>query len=206
MRIRYKACLLSCILITALMGGCAKKEPAAGTAGHTAQENEDEDKAAENPATQETETPSDAGPEDTILFEAQTLDGATITEALFSESRITMVNVWATYCNPCLREMPGLGEIASAYDPGDFQLIGIISDVMEDSDEKALQKAFDLVEQTSADYPHLLLNESLYYSLLTEVSAVPTTFFVNQDGQILDTVIGSMEKSAWEEQINALLE
>lgn len=189
MRIRYKACLLSCILITALMSGCAKN----GT-------------AAENPATQETETPSDAEPEDAILFEAQTLDGTTITEALFTESRITMVNVWATYCNPCLREMPGLGEIAGAYDPGDFQLIGIISDVMEGSDEKTLQKAFDLVEQTSADYPHLLLNESLYYSLLTEVSAVPTTFFVNQDGQILDTVVGSMEKSAWEEKINALLE
>ena len=64
----------------------------------------------------------------------------------------------------------------------------------------------DLVAQTGADYPHLLLNESLYTALLKEVSAVPTTFFVNQDGQILDTVIGAMEKSAWEEQIDALLE
>ncbi len=117
-----------------------------------------------------------------------------------------MVNVWATYCNPCLNEMPGLGELALTYDSEDFQLIGIISDVMEGADEKTLQKAADLVAQTGADYPHLLLNESLYTALLKEVSAVPTTFFVNQDGQILDTVIGAMEKSAWEEQIDALLE
>ena len=57
-----------------------------------------------------------------------------------------------------------------------------------------------------SEYPHLLLNESLYTALLTEVSAVPTTFFVDQDGQVLDTVVGAMERSAWEEKINALLE
>ena len=62
------------------------------------------------------------------------------------------------------------------------------------------------MEETGAGYPHLLLNESLYTALLTEVSAVPTTFFVDQDGQVLDTVVGAMERSAWEEKINALLE
>ena len=117
-----------------------------------------------------------------------------------------MLNVWATYCNPCLNEMPGLGELAGAYASEDFQLIGIISDVSEDADEAVLQYASDLVEETGAGYPHLLLNESLYTALLTEVSAVPTTFFVDQDGQVLDTVVGAMERSAWEEKINALLE
>ena len=60
--------------------------------------------------------------------------------------------------------------------------------------------------ETGADYPHLLLNESLYTALLTKVTAVPTTFFLNQDGQVLDTVIGAMEQSAWEDKINELLE
>ena len=117
-----------------------------------------------------------------------------------------MVNVWATYCNPCLSEMPGLGELAKAYDTEDFQLIGIISDVAEDAQEPAIKTASELIGQTGADYPHLLLNESLYRALLMDVSAVPTTFFISQDGQILDTVGGAMEKSAWEETINALLE
>lgn len=143
---------------------------------------------------------------DSLSFEARTLDGDTITEDLFSGSRITMVNVWATYCNPCLSEMPGLGELAGAYDPEDFRLIGIISDVMEDAKEETLQYALELVEQTGADYPHLLLNESLYHALLTDVTAVPTTFFVDQDGQILDTVVGAMDKTSWEEKIDALLE
>lgn len=190
MRNHYPVHLLLCILLVCLTGGCGAKDPAAETP----------------PVSGETAADAEASSSGPVAFEAPTLDGSTLSSDLFSDSRITMVNVWATYCNPCLREMPGLGELASSYDSGDFQLIGIISDVTEDADEKTLQKAEDLVAQTGADYPHLLLNESLYTALLKEVSAVPTTFFVDQDGQILDTVIGAMEKSAWEETIDALLE
>ncbi len=141
-----------------------------------------------------------------IVFEAQDMEGNAVSSEIFSEAKLTMVNVWATYCNPCLREMPGLGELAGEYASDEFQIVGVISDVLEGSDQRTLDYATDLVEQTSADYTHLLLNESLYYALLTDVSAVPTTFFIDEDGVILDTVVGSMEKSAWEEKINELLE
>ncbi len=216
MQIRYQVYLLSCIFFIVLLGGCAKNNPTENMENSTLHETDE----TENSTPQETEEFENSGPtgtealsdsentasSDTITFEARTLDGASVSADLFSESRITMVNVWATYCNPCIREMPGLGELASAYDSGDFQLIGIVSDVLEDADERTLQMAEELITQTGADYPHLLLNESLYYALLTEVSAVPTTFFVDQNGQILDTVIGAMEKSAWEEKIDELLE
>ena len=105
-----------------------------------------------------------------------------------------------------LREMPGLGELAGEYAADEFRIVGVVSDVMEGADQKTLDYAADLVEQTNAGYTHLLLNESLYYALLTDVSVVPTTFFIDEDGMVLDTVVGSMEKSAWEEMINELLE
>ena len=141
-----------------------------------------------------------------IVFEAQDMEGNAVSSEIFSETRLTMVNVWATYCNPCLREMPGLGELAGEYAIDEFRIVGVVSDVMEGADQKTLDYAADLVEQTGAGYTHLLLNESLYYALLTDVSAVPTTFFIDEDGVVLDTVVGSMEKSAWEEMINGLLE
>ena len=143
---------------------------------------------------------------DQIVFEGHDIEGNTVSSALFSESKLTMVNVWATYCNPCLNEMPGLGALAAEYDTEEFQIIGIISDVQEDASREMIDLAADLIEQTGADYTHLLLNESLYYALLTGVNAVPTTFFIDENGVILDTVIGAMDKSAWEEKINALLE
>ena len=141
-----------------------------------------------------------------ITFEALDMEGNTVSAEIFSETKLTMVNVWATYCNPCLREMPGLGELAGEYAPEEFRIVGVISDVMEDADQKSIDLAASLIEQTNADYPHLLLNESLYYALLTDVTAVPTTFFIDENGEILDTVVGSMEKFAWEEKVNALLE
>ena len=94
----------------------------------------------------------------------------------------------------------------SEYEATDFQLIGIVSDVQEGAKESVIEKAESLIEQTNAAYPHLLLNESLYNALLTEVTAVPTTFFLDKEGRILDTVVGSMAKEDWKEIIDGLLE
>lgn len=141
-----------------------------------------------------------------IVFEGYDMGGNAVSSEIFAESKLTMVNVWATYCNPCLREMPGLGELANEYDSDVFQVIGVVSDVQDGADQETINYVSELIEKTGADYPHLLINESIYFALLTDVAAVPTTFFVNKDGEILDTVVGSMDKSAWEEKINELLE
>lgn len=141
-----------------------------------------------------------------LAFEASTIGGDMMTSECFRNSKLTMLNVWATYCGPCLNEMPALAEISDAYDTAEFQLIGIISDVAEDADEELMNEAKELIAQTGANYPHLLLNESLYYNLLSSVSAVPTTFFVNQKGEVLGYVMGAYEKENWEAIINELLE
>ena len=133
------------------------------------------------------------------------MEGNAVTSEVFSKSKLTMINVWATYCSPCLNEMPELGELAAEYDSADFQLLGIVSDVMEGQEEN-IGYAAELIEETGAEYPHLLLNESLYYGLLSDVSAVPTTFFLNEQGQVLDVVVGAMDKSGWKEKIDGLLE
>lgn len=141
-----------------------------------------------------------------VTFEAADMEGNEVSSSIFSESKLTMINVWATYCNPCLQEMPDLGELSGEYDSGEFQIIGVISDVQEGADQDTLDKASSLIEQTGADYPHLLLNESLYEAMLTEVTAVPTTFFFDSNGMVLDTLVGSRDKDEWKEIIDALLE
>ncbi len=152
------------------------------------------------------ETASSAQEEKYVLsFEANTIDGQSFSSDQFSESKVTMINVWATYCNPCLAEMPDLGEIAQSYDKTDFQLIGIISDVVEDAPQSDKDNAKDLIAQTKADYPHLLLNQSLFENLVGGVSSVPTTFFVNAKGEMLGYIIGANDKDTWTEIIDELL-
>ena len=188
------------ILLLVLLCGCAKTDgespdlagPAVGTAN-------------EPPAQSEPQSEEESAPI-FITFEGMDLEGNTISEDVFLQSKLTMVNVWATYCGPCLNEMPELGELAQEYDPEDFQIIGIVSNVPEGADEESLELVEVLIEQTSAAYPHVLLNESLLDGMLADVTGVPTTFFYNQEGKLLDTVVGAKDKAAWKEIIDGLIE
>ncbi len=195
---KYKMTALSLLLAVVLLSGCAQS-------GASEKEN--------------TGTPQQSGagqgalsaavPEDlggALSFEATDMEGNAVSSGIFADSQITMVNVWATYCNPCLNEMPSLGELAQEYDAGEFRLIGIISDVPENADQEILDLAKDLIEQTGASYTHLPINESLYHALLEDVTAVPTTFFFDENGMLLETVVGAMDKSSWKEKIDGLLE
>ena len=198
-----------------MLGGCSQKSGNKNNLENNVQNENTETSKEEQKETgsaeglTETDEKTDAEGETTsvkIAFSGQDLEGNTVSSEILSSSKLTMINVWATYCNPCLREMPELGELAADYSPEEFQIIGVISDVEEGSEEKMKDYAADLVAKTGADYTHLLLNESLYFSLLTEVSAVPTTFFFDSEGNLLNTIVGSMDKASWEEEINALLE
>lgn len=155
--------------------------------------------------TTENATTGDEAETYVVTFTGVTTDGDELTSEIFADSKLTMINVWATYCNPCLAEMPDLGEIAASYDKADFQMLGVVSDVTDTSEEEDIQYAKELIEQTKAYYPHMLLNESLYVNMVGAVEAVPTTFFINQKGEALGYVVGSRSKEAWEEIINELL-
>ena len=154
-----------------------------------------------------TEAPAETGqPEKYYLtFTAADVEGQEVSSEILGKSKLTMLNIWATYCNPCLEEMPYLGELAAEYDPAEFQIVGILSDVSEQSAQEDIDYAKELIAQTGANYPHLLLGQDLYSTLVGGVSAVPTTFFVKQDGEVLGYVTGAADKATWEELINELL-
>ena len=195
---RYK--LFLGILLLVLLCGCGGDggELPAGTSPETEPAGEPQETPAPEDSSSEGESESIY-----ITFEGTDLEGNPVTQDIFSRSRLTMVNVWATYCNPCLNEMPGLGELAAEYDGSEFQLIGIVSDVREGADQTLVES---LVQQTGANYTHLLANDSIDRALLSGVSAVPTTFFFDQEGAYWGGVVGSAEKSDWEELIHELLE
>lgn len=211
-RKKYAICACCVLLLAGALCGCAEGDGDKMAEDQTSQSGtsqaKDQKLAADEPQDAEEGTKEEA-----IVFESQDIEGNLVTSDIFGQSKLTMINVWATYCNPCLSEMPELGELAGEYDATQFQLIGIISDVpeaMEGVDKEKAEKARDeakgLIEETGADYPHLLLNVSLFEALLTDVTAVPTTFFIDQEGNVLDQVVGARDKESWKEIIDALLE
>ncbi len=155
-------------------------------------------------------TPSQTESKSGILsdFSATDISGTAIDESILSDYDLTMVNVWATFCSPCIREMPDLGELAKEYKEKGVQIIGLISDML-DSDGSISQSqvatAQEIIDKTNADYPHILPSNDLL-GLLSQISSVPTTFFVDKDGnQIGSAYWGSKSKADWQAIIDRTL-
>ena len=141
-------------------------------------------------------------------FSTTDLDGNIVDQSILADYDLTMVNVWATFCRPCIKEMPDLGELAQEYADENVQIIGLVSDVLNTDgtiSEEQVQTARDVVEQTGANYLHLLPSQDLF-GVLGQISAVPTTFFVDSEGkQVGYAVISAQSKDKWVETIDAML-
>jgi rhodanese-related sulfurtransferase/thiol-disulfide isomerase/thioredoxin len=142
-------------------------------------------------------------------FGAMDIDGRFVNEAVWSGYKLTMVNVWATFCGPCINEMPDLGKLSAEYQDKDFQIVGIVADSSDNTGEPIddmVSLAKDIVKQTGADYKHILASSDLNTLLLNSVSAVPTTIFVDEKGsQVGEAYVGSRSEDEWKTIIDELL-
>lgn len=179
--------------------GSAAPSQSADTASPTASE------AASSSAQEETQGPG------LTSFSTVDLDGNAVTQDIFADYDITMVNIWATFCSPCIGEMPELGELKAEVADKGVNIVGIVVDVQNPDgsiDPDMVQTAKDIVAQTGAAYTHLLPSESLNSALLSGVSAVPTTVFVDSKGNILNDgiFVGAHDKADWQSIIDGLIE
>lgn len=143
---------------------------------------------------------------DSVAF--QDLDGNEYTENLLQGHKVTMVNIWGTYCGPCIREMPDLEEISQAYDPADFQIVGIPGNLYPagEVDPELLDRAKEVVEVTGVTYPNLIPPAEFQSSVIDKiVIGFPTTVFVNEKGEELLAVVGGRTEEKWVEIIEEVI-
>ena len=135
-------------------------------------------------------------------FTAEDYDGNIVDETVFSEYKVTMINVWGTFCNPCKTEAPELAEINSEYADKGFQVIGIPVDVNRNS----AADAREVIAETNADFRHLKVSNSIKQFVLG-TEHLPYTIFVNSEGkQIGKAYSGAKNKQNWETVIKSILD
>ncbi len=124
--------------------------------------------------------------------EGQDLDGININlKDQINSADITIINVWGTFCGPCKYELPDLARISEDYKDKNVSVIGIASDVFEGSQDM-IDLARDIFAESGVSYPSLINNQDLSASVLAEVMALPTTFIVDRNGQLVtDIIIGA---------------
>ena len=140
-------------------------------------------------------------------FAAQTLNGGVITREIFAEADLTMLNVWGTFCPPCIREMPELGRLARELAPHGVRIVGLVCDWTDSGgnrSERQIEKARAIVSETGADYTHALLDGSLAV-YLGNIYAVPQSFFVDKNGTIVAEATGARSGGDWEKLIFKIL-
>lgn len=142
-------------------------------------------------------------------FSTQTLTGESVDNTMLSGYPITMVNVWATFCGPCIEEMPDLGALAAEYADKGVQIVGLVSDVLNSDatiDPEQVELAKEIVSSTGASYSHLLPSAELIQSVLMNTQVVPTTFFVDETGQqIGETITGARSIDQWRSILDSMV-
>ena len=136
-------------------------------------------------------------------FETTGIDGKTYTEEVFSDYDLTLVNIFTTWCSPCVQEIPELQKLYEEMKEKGVGVAGVVLDAADENgnqDEDAVKKAGILQEKTKAEYPFLIPDSTMLNGRLKGINAFPETFFVDKNGNIVgDTYTGSHSLDEWKE-------
>ena len=136
-------------------------------------------------------------------FETKGVDGKDYTEKVFSDYDLTLVNVFTTWCSPCVNEIPELEKLYEEMKEKGVGVVGVVLDTVGDDakqNEDTVKKAGVLKEKTKASYPFLVPDSTMMNGRLNGVSAFPETFFVDKEGNIVgETYSGSHTLDGWKE-------
>ncbi len=130
-------------------------------------------------------------------FTLQTLDGESVSLSDY-RGKLVMINFWASWCPPCNSEMPDLQSYYEKHKDEDFIILGVN---YEDSPDKV--QAF--VEKYGVTFPILLDSEGQVANLFG-IQGLPTSFFVDKEGNVLGYQPGPVTKEMLEDGITPLLQ
>ena len=135
-------------------------------------------------------------------FSTTDMDGNKVTNDIFADYDLTVVNFWATYCNPCIDELPELAEWKKEL-PNNVNLIGLLVDVDEKGSDQ-YKLAEKIIKETGADYQHLLATEE-FDDMISDLVGVPTTFFVDSTGKIIGEPFAGADVDAYKQTVEDYL-
>ena len=129
------------------------------------------------------------------------LDSAKVSELALSSlsGRVVLLNFWATWCEPCEREMPAMERLYQALPREEFELLAVAIDD-NDSDVRAFLERYRL------SFPILLDQDNAVYGAY-QTMGVPESLLVDREGRIVERYVGPRQWDAAEyvDRIRALI-
>ncbi len=130
-------------------------------------------------------------------FELVSLDGQKVKLSDF-RGKAVLLNFWATWCPPCKIEMPWFVELQKQYGKDGLVVLGV---ALDDSEP---QKISEFAHEMGLNYPVLLGNDQVSDDY-GNVQYLPTTFYIDRNGKIIDKAAGLFDRVATEDDVKKAL-
>ncbi|HQO29066.1 MAG TPA: TlpA disulfide reductase family protein [Accumulibacter sp.] len=111
--------------------------------------------------------------------------------------KILVVNYWASWCTPCIEEMPAFSRLQTRYAEQGVQFVGI------GIDELVNMRAF--IKKTPVAYPLLLAELGKGQQAGQQVKGLPYTLIIDQQGKLAESRLGRFDEAALEKILQKLL-
>lgn len=134
-------------------------------------------------------------------MKAKDMNGNVVTSDIFKDYDITAVNMWTTWCSPCVEEMPELAKLYREL-PANANFISVCMDGEEEH-----EKAKRILDKADAGFMTISGNDKLREGTFADVVSFPTTIFINREGKVVgDPFMSSGNKETYraliEEKLN----
>ncbi len=125
------------------------------------------------------------------------LDGHAISSDRF-KGKVVVVDFWATWCAPCVSEIPGYIELQRKYGPDGLVIVGISMDQNGPDQVKKFAKAKGM------NYTIVMGDENVAEAF-GGIEGIPTTFLINRQGRIVNRKVGAMPHDEYEKLVKQAL-
>ncbi len=134
---------------------------------------------------------------ETPAWELEDLDGNLVSSADY-EGKVVALDFWATWCGPCLQEIPSFIALQQKYGPEGFVVVGIALDENPATVRRFAKKRDDLNYQ-------ILIGDAKTQAAFGGVQYLPTTFLIGRDGKLAFKHVGLTPESTLEDNVRELL-
>ena len=139
-------------------------------------------------------------------MKTEDINGNKVDSSIFSKYKLTVVNVWNTGCTPCVDEIPTLDKLNKEYEKKGVSIKGLLLESgvgLNDEEKKTVE---DILKKAKSTYQQLTVSEDMLQDKTLILQSFPTTFFVDKDGNIVDSIEGSNDYDGWTAKIDEVLE
>lgn len=163
----------------------------------------DKANSQKSPANDAAQTNSASGEKDTVAksnypnlpagimnAEIKNLDGGTF-KMSDKKGKVVLLNLWATWCGPCVEEMPELVAMQEKYKDKDFEVVGL--NVGEEDGSGEPKEAIEqFAKKQNLNYTMAYGNRDLFseFMKITQLPGIPQSILVNRDGKMTGVFTG----------------